>query len=312
VCLAVVAYHSSAFEILRVGATFNPHLFFHMSNRGPVVVLLLVFLMMFLGLFALFLGGGLVAQGYLYQQPVERLPLRAGAGAVLVSGFVTFWVWIDRNAPGKYDTFFNFTAYSTAEFSEFDAVRWGGAGGKLTLDAAGKPTETIVKFKRATAKGGQFLEGGTGAAFQMTGSASTGGQYMTGAILVKGPDDAEPVRYNAKLTEEKTYTPDRRFEEVKGSRYVEANQIGTLFVPSTKTVALALLLNFLLLVVWIVALWPIMRFSLGHALMFSIVLAIATMLALMPVLFKQNRSSPPPASGTAPAARVRVLETHSS
>ena len=45
-----------------------------------------MFLMLTLGLFALFLGGGLVAQGYLYQNPAERLPVRAVAAAVLVGG----------------------------------------------------------------------------------------------------------------------------------------------------------------------------------------------------------------------------------
>jgi hypothetical protein len=278
-------------------------------------MLLLVFLMLFLGLFALFLGGSLVAQGYLYQQPTERLPVRAVGAAVLVAGYITLWVWIDKRAPGKYDTFFNFTAYSTAEFNEFEAVRWAGAGGKLKLDASGNPTESTVKFKRAAAgKGTQFLENGTGAAFEMAGSTSSGGQYMTGAIRVKGPSDPEPVRYNAKLKEDKTYSPERRFEEDKGSRYVEANQLGTLFVPSTGTVVVALLLNFLLVVVWVVAFWPILRFSLGHALMFTAVLAVVTMLALMPVLFKQNREPKPPASpgGAAPAARAHSTEAHPS
>src|SRR5712691_1077493 len=62
----------------------RPTPFVFTSVEATVVMLLLVFLMLFLGLFALFLGGGLVAQGYLYQQPVERLPLRAIVAAVLV------------------------------------------------------------------------------------------------------------------------------------------------------------------------------------------------------------------------------------
>ncbi len=275
------------------------------------MTLLLVFLMLLLGLFALFLGGSLVAQGYLYEQPVERLPLRALGAAAVVGGYVTFWVWVDQGAPGKYDTFFNFTAYTTAEFDEFEAVRWSGSGGKLKLDAGGNPVETAVPFKRSgPAKGASFLEGGKGAPFELRGSTNGGGQYMTGAIRVKGPDDAGPVRYNAKLKEDKTYHPERRFDEEKGSRYVEANRLGTLFVPSSRTVAVALLLNFALVVVWVVAFCPILRFSLGHSLMFSGVLVVVTMLALMPLLFKQTRAAkpPPPPAG----ARARPPAGHPS
>jgi hypothetical protein len=256
-------------------------------------MLLLVFLMLFLGLFALFLGGGLVAQGYLYQQPADRLPLRAIGAAVLVGGYITFWVWIDQRAPKKYDTFFSFEGESKTEFNEFEAVRWGAAAGKLTLDASGKPTESTVKFKRA-GKEAPFLEGGTGAKFEPRGRTPTGAQYMTGALLVKGPNDAQPVRYNAKLNEDKTYPPELRFEEEKGPRYIKVGELGALYVPSTATVAVALLLNFLLIVVWVAALWPIMRFSLGHALMFTAVLAVVTMLGLMPILFKPNRAPKPP------------------
>ena len=268
-------------------------------------MLLLVFLMLTLGLFALFLGGGLVAQGYLYQNPAERMPLRAVLGALLVSGFITLWVWIDQRAPGKYDTFFNFSPYSTTEFQEFEAVRWYGAGGALKLDASGNPTETTVKFKRSVGgKGGQFVEEGTGAKFEMSGSTPAGTQYMTGAIRVKGPDDPEPVRYNAILKDEpstkrKTYAPERRFVEEKGNRYVEAHQIGTLFVPSTGTIVWSLLLNFLLLVVWLAACWPILRFSLVHALIFTAALTAITMLAILPVLFKQNRIPKPAPAPTA-------------
>jgi hypothetical protein len=277
------------------------------------VTLLLVFLMLFLGLFALFLGGGLVAQGYLYQEPVGRMPLRSAVASALVAGFITIWVGIDRGAPGRYDTFFNFTAYTTVEFNEFEAVRWAGAGGKLRLDANGKPIETLVMFKRPTGKGGRFLEGGTGAPFEMAGSSPAGGQYMTGAIRVKAPDDPGPVRYNARLKEDKvvTYAPERRFDEEKGSRYVEAVQMGTLFVPSTKTVLVALLLNFLLLVVWVVAFWPVLQFSFGHSLMFSALLAIVTMLALMPLLFKQNRAAKPPEPAK-PTAVLRFGGGHPS
>jgi hypothetical protein len=265
-------------------------------------MLLLVFLMMLLGLFALFLGGGLVAQGYLYQNPAERMAIRALIAALVVSGFVTFWVWVDQHAPGRYDTFFNFAPYSTVEFDEFEAIRWKGAGGQLKLDADGNPIEMPVKFRRtAGGKGAEFVEEGTNQKFQTHGSTGAV-QYFTGAIRVKGPNDTEPVRYNAVLKEGTPKTsPEfasdpRRFEEQNGSRYVEAHQLGTLFIPSTRTVALALLLNLMLVTVWLVAFWLILRFSLAHAALFAGVFSLIMMLAIMPVLFKPNRQPKPPVS----------------
>jgi hypothetical protein len=262
-------------------------------------MLLLVFLMMLLGLFALFLGGGLVAQGYLYQNPADRMPIRALAAALLVAGFVTLWVWIDQKSPGRYDTLFNFSGYSAQDFDEFEAVRWKAAGGKLRLDPGGNYVEATARFKRtAGGRGATFVEEGTGQKFEMSGSFGTGGQYMTGAIRIKTKDDPEPVRYNLVLREgrprdEPWPTDERRFQEENGGRYVTVDnkgQFSSINVPHTGTVAVSLLLNFALVVVWLAAFWPILRFSLAHALIFAGALALLTMLAVMPVLFKQNRA----------------------
>lgn len=261
------------------------------------MVLLLVFLMLALGLFALFLGGGLVAQGYLYQDPADRFPIRAAVAALVVSGYITFWVAIDQKKPGRYDTFFNFMPYTTTEFDEFEAVRWTGVGGTLKLDDSGAPVETVVTFRRpAGTKAAQFVSVGTNEKFESRGTSPTGGQYMTGALRVKLPTDPEPVRFNALLVESaaaktKTYSKDRKFVEEKGARYIEAAQPGTVYVPSTGAVFTALLVNFGLLVVWAAALWPVMKFTFTHALLFAGAAAVVCMLALMPVLFKHGRAA---------------------
>lgn len=275
------------------------------------MTLLIVFVLLTGGLTALFLGVTIVAQGYLYQEPASRLPLRAVAGGVLLGGFITLWAVIDKNNPGRYDTFFNFSPYSTTEFTEFEAVRWPAVNGKLKTDASGNPVEVIVKFKRsAGGKGAAFLEEGTSNTFKPVGSDSVSGSYMTGAIRVKGPDDPEPVRYNALVkenprTKAKEYTTERRFVEENGSRYVEAVQLGTLFVPSNRTIALSLLLNFALLVLWLVVTWPVLRYSFGHALGLTAVGTLVTLLLLMPLLFRFNRP-PEPKPAAAPPVSAEV------
>ncbi|MBP3958838.1 hypothetical protein J8F10_26630 [Gemmata sp. G18] len=260
------------------------------------MTLLLVFALLTVGLTALFLGGTVVAQSYMYQEAAPRLPVRALAGGLLLGGFLTLWTYIDKNRPGQYETFFNFSAYSTAEFTEFEAVRWTVAGGKFKTEADGKKSETIVKFKRtAGGKGATFVEEGTNENFK-----TNTGQYMTGAIRVKAANDPEPVRYSAKVQESpgtkmETYTADRQFVEEKGDRYVNATQMGTLFVPSTKTLFVALLLNISLLLMWLVVTWPVLRYTFAHALGFTVVGTLVTMFALMPILFKYNRPEPKPA-----------------
>ncbi len=134
---------------------------------------------------------------------------------------------------------------------------------------------------------------------------------MTGAIRVKGPDDPEPVRYNATVeenprTKAKQYPQkgERRFVEEKGARYVAFEQPGTLFIPSAGTLAVWLLLNVATLVLWLVVTWLILRYALGHALGLTVVGVLVTVFILNPLLFKFNKPpEPKPApSGPAPGA----------
>jgi hypothetical protein len=259
---------------------------------------LLVLLLVTLVLFALFLGGGLVAQGYLYQQPADRFPLRALAGALLVGSFIAAWVGIDKRWPRKYDTLFEFAPYERREFGDFEAIRWVSPNGStLKVDAAGNPVETVVKFKRGVgAKADRFFEEGTEIPFQLNSTTKAGESYMTSAIRAKpDPNAQDMVRFNAetkteKRTGMKTYTPDRKFVEEKGSRYILADQIGVVYVPSPWTVVLALFINLMLFVVWYAAFWPILQFTRGHAFALTVLFGLVTMFLLMPILFKPNRA----------------------
>ncbi len=277
------------------------------------MTLLLTLALVGLVLFALFLGGSIVAQGYLYQAPADRLPLRALAAAALVAAFLTLWVAIDKRAPRKYDTFFEFAPYQTQPFDEFDAVRWVSPdGSKFRTDAAGKPEEEVTKFRRGVgAKAGGFFDAKTDEPFQMNSSSKgTNLSYMTAAVRVSPGKDAEPVRLNAVLGRDKrSYAAGaegRKFVEDGGTRYVQADQLGTLFVPSTGTVVLALLINLLHFVAWFAAFWLILQFTPGHAFVLAAAFGVATMLLLMPLLFKPNRGPKPPDDAPQAAAVAKV------
>ena len=77
--------------------------------------------------------------------------------------------------------------------------------------------------------------------------------------------------------------------EEKGSRYLQTDQLGVIYVPSTWAVILALLLNLLHFAIWFVAFWPILQFTRGHALALTAVFGILTMLLVMPLLFERAR-----------------------
>lgn len=254
------------------------------------MTVVLTFVLLLAALFALFWGGALVAQGYWYQQPADRLPVRAAGAAALVAAFLTLWVALDRSAPGKYDTFFEFAPYSTAGFDEFEAVRWqADPGGKgLRLDPAGQPAETATRYKRAGGKSAAFAENGTGPAFKLSTATD-----MTGAIVVT-PAGGAPVRFDAELkedprTKQKTYFGEKRFVEAATGRYVRGDQPGVLYIPSTGVVVAALALNALLFVVFFAAFWPGLGFDLWHAVGLAAAFGLATMLLVMPLLFKPNR-----------------------
>lgn len=275
------------------------------------MTLLITLVLVTLVLFALFLGGGLVAQGYLYQEPAERLPVRALAGAVLVGLFISWWMIIDRGAPGKYDTFFRFAPYTTREFSEFEAVRWVSPDGTtLKKDESGNRVETAVKFKKGTgSRADRFVEVASGEPFLLSSSNQTGDSYMTAAIRPKLDPDGEPARFSAPTRDRgatATYAAPReslRFLEDGGSRYIQADQLGVVYVPSTWAIILALLLNLLHVVVWFVVFWPILQFTRGHAALLTIVFSLVTMLGLMPLLFDRYRPAQP---GAGPSPRTAL------
>lgn len=278
--------------------------------------LVLLFLLLALSLFGFFWGGSLVAQGYFYQNPADRLPLRAAVAALLVGGFLSFWIGLDRQHPGKYDTFFEFRGETTREFSEFEAVRWqfDPAAKGLKKDAQGNPAETTAKFKKAVGgKVATFLEEGSNKKF-----ATHDTQFMTAAIVVA--DEGAPVRFKAELKKDDrtgalnyvTNQNERKFVEENGSRYVKHSQIGIIYVPSSGVIVLSLLLNFLLFVVWFAVLWPVLKFTWGHALGFTAVFGLMTMMLVLPMLFKPHREAGKPPEVAAARSYLPVSFSSSS
>jgi hypothetical protein len=85
--------------------------------------------------------------------------------------------------------------------------------------------------------------------------------------------------------------------------------MGVMYVPSSGVVAIALLLNASLFVVWFIAFWPVLRFNMGHALMFAAAFGLLIMLLVLPLLFGIVRKEGKPPE---PVVMHAVAERHYS
>ena len=246
--------------------------------------LLLTLLAVIVAAFALFWGLSLFAQGYLYNQPANALPLRAGVAAVLLGLFVTGWVYVNTRADGenRYGAIHQFSPTETSPpVQKFEATH--------TFPPGRTPATAVVKYERAlTPAGPRYQSVPDKLPLKITSS-----DHMITAIEIKD-DNAPPVKYDAVL-EKGAFTPEKyRFKEVGGGRTIEMNnpqnpdEAVTMTLPSDGVVFLALLLNGLHLVVWVVAFWPVMRFALWHGVGLAVAFCLATTILIMPLLFQVN------------------------
>ena len=253
------------------------------------MTLVLTFLAATLCLTALFWGLALVLQGYLYSQPADKLPLRSLVAGLAVACFLCGWVYLNTHAshPDKYGTLFEMNPGSVAEVNEFEAVRLLAVKGP-----DGKPREATAKFRWQPTGGrdgrGAFIDPGTNREFQRNTS-----DYQTVALLLPNADGSK-ARFDADLPNGR-YPPEGQeffFSEQSGGRHIYGSNLRLMVVPDTGALILAVLLNVLLFVIWFVAFWPILRFSIGHALGLTVLFGAVSLFILVPQLFVLNAVKP--------------------
>ncbi|MGL4419169.1 MAG: hypothetical protein ACRCZF_00765, partial [Gemmataceae bacterium] len=116
-------------------------------------------------------------------------------------------------------------------------------------------------------------------------------------------------RFDAELDAAGRYKPGKVFRDPAG-RFIEYGQSsvpGPIAIPSRGAIIGAILLNIGGVLIWFVALWPILRFDSGHAAGMALVLGGVTILLLMPLLF--NRNSPRAVNVAAPAAQRGMADS---
>ncbi len=243
---------------------------------SPGTLLVVTFAGLVIGFFAFFLGTALFLQSSLYNAPTTKLPVRAAIAAFLVGGFLTFWTYVNTRAESqdRYGTFFEFNPTSSKEFTEFTAVR---------RDANKK--ESTVAYKKVS---GKFVE----AVDETRPFRMSSADFLVSALTIE--EDGKTARFEAEFDDRGNYKggSNRIFKEKEGRRYIEFGQSNVptpIYSPSRGALFAALGLNLLLYVTLFIAFWPVLRYTMGHAIGGAAGVGLFIMLLLMPLLFDKNK-----------------------
>ena len=248
------------------------------------------------GLTAVFLGVSLTLQRVFYNQPADKLPLRALVAALMMAIFLTGWAFLNTRAShkDKYGTLFEFSSTAQSTVDEFQAVR------RLRFKENNQYKEETVPHvwrTNGSPTGGEFVEKGTLKPFSRSSS-----DYVTAALVV--PRDGKPVRFAAPLDELKyagltKEQPNVTFKDESSLAFLSDQNLHVMETPSASGLVLVLFLNVLHFALWLVAFWPILRFRVGLALVLVTLFGGVTMFILMPLLFNANAVKAPPIVRTA-------------
>ena len=231
---------------------------------------------------ALFMSLAYTLQGYLYSEPADKLPLRAVIAGLLVAMMMTGWTYANTRAShkDKYGVLHEATPGEQHTISEFEAVRRYNI---KQLDGTWK--EETVKFTRTPSSDTFYEAGDTTKPFDPSKSG-----YIYPALIIKDGD--EKIRLETPITEKWTYEDQTKtYREPDGKRYLEGTDPRFLVVPDAGAYTVMLLLNAGLIIVWFVAFWPVMRFSVGHSLGLMTIFAGVSLFVVMPLLFNSNAIS---------------------
>jgi hypothetical protein len=248
-----------------------------------VLVLVLIFVLLWVALIVILWAGSLWFQGYIYNQPAEEMYWRAPAAGSALALFFVLWGFLDYQAPGRYQSLFDFSPTDTLEFAELRAV------------PSGSDKEVEYHLRKNTQGIGEYRD-----------SLNRPLPSHPQAIIVKinGEDDRfEPERdknNNYKIQQGRTL----RYLDAHGREMYE-DKIGQISTRRWGILLANLLLNFFHLGVWFACLWLLLQFQWSHALGIALVFWGIMTVILLPMLLgkveKVAHERQPPAARTAPS-----------
>ena len=196
--------------------------------------------------------GSVFLQGWLYNDLARRLPLRALAGGAVLALFHTGWCAVYKADPGRFDTLANFkTEALDGTYDEFQSVR-----------KVGKEEKKPVRFVRRGESNDVRVAGDRPAVESVRRRRDGGGPARQG----EGEGHADPVRRQPGPETANFRPPEEtRYEAEGGRRYMDHAALGKVYRVRSMAYLGNIFANLLHLAVWVAVLWPVMRFTLGHA-----------------------------------------------
>jgi hypothetical protein len=240
-----------------------------------VLSLVLILLLIWFVATVVLAAGTVWIQGYIYSEPVESVSWRAPAAAAAVTLFLTLWVIFDYRAPGRYRELQEFSVTETRD--PFKVLRVVNRDGKVEVYKQHKDSRGRVEYLRNGEIGGKPLPSRPDKIIAIDGDKEylfeplASQRDARGNYQVKAGD---MLRYQNKDT---------------GWEMAET-QMGQVYLFHPGWLIANLLLNFLHLVVWFVALWVLLRFQWAHALGLAVVCWLVVMLVVMPMVLRQAES----------------------
>lgn len=236
----------------------------------------IIFLTIFTVLFAILWGISLPLQGYLYSTPATRLWLRALGVAAVIATILTAWASIYKADPGRIDVLHRYTSEVTvASYNEVISIR------KVPNQNKELPPEKFYKRAGASRRYDEFLSTVSNRPWSRASA-----DWIVVAILVQEPNKSEPTRFNTVLVNNTFPSPDEtRFVEANGSRFMTSNNMGTIMRKRFGGFLFNAMLNLLLAAVIAALFWVGLRYSLGHAISFALIIWAVVIFVVMPTLF---------------------------
>lgn len=247
----------------------------------PVLSLFLMMLVVFVVLSLLLAAWTMFFQGYIYNEPAEAIYWRAPAAAAALTLFLSLWIVLDYrsverlNDEGRYRPLHEASTSETETYENITIINRDGKEEHYVLQGD-------RKYRNKSGK--------------------------------EPPQRPRKVIVSHKNGEKHVFTPvekDGKFrytEEGKPSRIMEENYIGQIGIFHFGWLAVTLLLNFGLLIVWFLTLWLLLHFQWSHALglafgFWLVNLFVLPMMLTQAEKVRKERLPPPAAMQTAKRMR---------
>jgi hypothetical protein len=236
------------------------------------LILTLLFVALAAGI--LVAAGTVILQGYWYDSPVDGITWRSAIAGAVVGLFFAVWCGIESKAPGKFDSFFNFSSRDTVIYDQFWSVRKSDRGTKEILYTKSRGDRGTVIYVDADQRPWQrSLDG------------------MMIAIIVE--ENGQRKRFDAELDEKGNFKfaegRPLRFVEEGGSRYMTETALGQITTMRYGLLFGNLLWNLVHVVVWFACLWLLMQFQWPHALLLAVLAWLLFVLIVWPVVQERVR-----------------------